>query len=258
MKAEKPLFRKSEVVEFQKLLYASSNPTRRWLHCTRRDWIINAIRQCASNGRHGSALEIGFGSAIYLPVLAEIYDKVVASDVQLEYLNYANTLVDRYPNLILVADDIMHTELPQTAFDLVLCTEVIEHIFDSLSVFKTIRGLLKPGGTLILSTPQRWSPRELVAKIAVMPGIISLVRIIHREPVFDSGHINLMTHKQIASQLQEAGFRIRKCFESGMYLPVIAEFMGFTGLRMEKLLESKIRGVVRYWLLWTQYYIADA
>src|SRR6202035_1475925 len=70
----------AELLALLETLYNSHNPTRRWLHCTRRDWIIAQIRQCAhKQGRR--ALEVGFGAGVYLAALAEAYGEVVASDL---------------------------------------------------------------------------------------------------------------------------------------------------------------------------------
>ena len=35
----------AELVALQETLYRSGNPTRRWLHCIRRDWIFAALRR---------------------------------------------------------------------------------------------------------------------------------------------------------------------------------------------------------------------
>jgi SAM-dependent methyltransferase len=246
----------SELVELQEAIYTSKNPTRRWLHCTRRDWIMGALRRYSHEGQRDQALEVGPGSGIYLPVLAGLYKGVIASDVEEAYLKHGNALIASYPNLSLVTDDITHTKLPKDRFDLILCTEVIEHITDSAAAISGMYSLLKTGGVLVLSTPQRWSPLELTSKIAFMPGIISLVRLIYNEPIFETGHINLMTDVQVTEQLEGAGFRISERFKSGMYLPLIAEFMGQPGLRLELWLESKLRNGSMDWLLWEQYYIA--
>ena len=246
-----------ELAVLDQMVYTSKNPTRRWIHCTRRDWIINALRRYAGKERRNRALEVGPGSGIYLPVLAELYAEVVASDVKEAYLRNVNTLVMTYSNLSPVADDIQNTRLPKASFDLILCTEVIEHITDSASAIAGMHRLLKPGGTLVLTTPQRWSLIELVAKVAFLPGIINLLSLIYREPILDTGHINVMTNKQVTSQLEGAGFRIYERFKSGMYLPLIAEFMGQPGLRIEQWLELKLRDGPLGWLLWTQYYIAE-
>src|SRR5262245_17278298 len=116
----------SKLVELQQTIYTSKNPTRRWLHCTRRDWIMNSLRRCALEGACDRALEVGPGSGIYLPILAGLYKEVTASDIEQAYLKHAAALVAFHRNLSLVADDITRTKLPEASFDLILCTEVIE------------------------------------------------------------------------------------------------------------------------------------
>lgn len=247
----------AQLLELQQTLYTSKNPTRRWLHCTRRDWIIETIRQHGSD-LSGKALEVGPGSGIYLPVLASQFREVVAADIEEAYLKYATTLVRHYPNIEVMIDDITASSLSTHSFDLVLCTEVVEHIHESRRAIAEMHRLLKPGGALILSTPQRYSPLELAARIAFLPGVINLVRMIYREPILETGHINLMTTKNITSQLRDAGFTIRTSHKSGVYLPLIAEFAGEHGLRLEKWLEPKLRKSLLNGLLWTQYFVALA
>ena len=247
-----------KLVELQGKLYASNNPTRRWLHCIRRDWIIDALHRYSSpvNREAGTALEVGPGSGIYLPVLAGLFKKVYGSDIKDAYLKHARSLLREVDNLYLVVDDIADSNLPEYSFDLILCTEVIEHIADSQAAIAQIRRLLKPGGVLVLSTPQRYSPLEMFAKVAFLPGIIQLVHLIYREPVLDSRHINLMTETQVTNQLKTTGFSIVEQHKSGLYLPLIAEFTGGLGLSLEQFVEKKLHRSALDWLLWTQYYVA--
>ena len=100
-------------------LYNSRNPTRRWLHCTRRDWIAAKIGECAHE-RAGRVLEVGFGAGIYLPTLCEAFREVVASDLDQAHLDHANPIAAKYPNLRLVTDDITDSRMPPESFDLVL------------------------------------------------------------------------------------------------------------------------------------------
>ena len=247
----------TELVQLQETLYRSRNPTRRWLHCSRREWISNALRSCRPPARE-RALEVGPGSGIYLPLLASLYQKVVGSDIEAAYLAHAASQRSAVPNLELVSDNICNTQLDPHNFDCILCTEVIEHIADSPAALAGMRRLLKPGGILVLSTPQRFSPLELTAKIAFLPGIIDLVRLIYSEPILETGHINLMTEATVRKQLHKAGFRIEQHYKTGMYIPVLAEFGGLTAVRFEHWLEHHLRKSMASGLLWTQYYIARA
>jgi 2-polyprenyl-3-methyl-5-hydroxy-6-metoxy-1,4-benzoquinol methylase len=248
----------AEIIDLQRTLYTSRNPTRRWLHTSRRDIIIDVLRRCALRGVRRQALEVGFGSGVYLSTLAEHFEQVVASDVELTYFDRSKPLALNYPNVSLVYDDITHTKLPRSSFDVVLCTEVVEHIPDSTVALANMHDLLKPEGMLVLSTPQPYCPLEIAAKIAFLPGIINMVRLIYQEPILETGHINLMSSQKVVGQLERAGFTIRESFKSGMYVPFIAEFADQRGLQLEKWLEGKLRRGPLDWLLWTQYYIADA
>jgi 2-polyprenyl-3-methyl-5-hydroxy-6-metoxy-1,4-benzoquinol methylase len=247
-----------DIVELERTLYQSRNPTRRWLHTTRRDLIMDAVRRTCERRGRGRALEVGVGSGVYLAFLAELYDEAVGMDVEEAFLEAAEPIVSAHANLRLVKDDITTTNLARGQFDLVLCSEVIEHIGDSRLALSKIHGLLRPGGTLVLSTPQRWSLLELTAKAALMPGMISLVRRVYREPVMETGHDYLLTARQTVARLQEAGFEIREQFKSGMYVPFVAEVAGRTGLRVERWLERAVHGTVLDGLLWTQYYVGEA
>jgi len=237
-------------------LYNSRNPTRRWLHRTRRDWIVAKIFECARE-RAGRALEVGFGAGVYLPTLCEAFSEVVASDLDQAHLDHANPIAAKYPNLRLVTDDITDSRMPPENFDLVLCSEVLEHIPDTARVIAGIRRLLAPGGILILSTPQRYSMMEAACKVAFMPGLIGLVRRIYGEAVFETGHVNLMTEREVTAALTHEGFRIRERYKSGMYIPLVAEFAGTIGLRLEQWLEAWLRRGPLSWTLWTQYYVAE-
>ena len=242
-----------QLVDLQETLYTSRNPTRRWLHCTRRDWIIARIRSTPVNVHR--ALEVGPGAGGYLSTLAGVARELVAADIEQAYLRQARELASSIPELKCIEDDITATQLPAEGFELILCTEVIEHIADSRAALHGLERLLAPGGTLILSTPQRYSPLELCAKIAFLPGIIQLVRLIYREPIIETGHINLLTEAKLKEQLKEAGLQIQEQFKSGFYLPLVAELMGHTGQRLLRWCEKKLQGSRWSGLLWTQYYI---
>ena len=247
----------SGLISLLETLYNSRNPTRRWLHCTRRDWVIAKIAECARE-RPGHALEIGFGAGIYLRALAGHYAKVVGTDLNEVQFEYVRARTADLINLRILIDDITASQLPAHTFDLVLCSEVLEHIPNACRAIGGIRRVIAPGGLLIISTPQRYSLMELACKLAFLPGVIDLVRRVYGEAVFETGHISLMTERQMRHALESAGFRIRQQFKSGLYLPLVAEFGRVSGMRVARWLEERLRDGALSWTLWTQYYVAEA
>lgn len=245
------------LVELQDTLYTSRNPTRRWLHTQRLEWVLSALERHKPTPCH-RALEIGPGSGTYLPTLCAMADEVVAADIEDAYLEKAKTLTSRLPNLQPLKDDITASKLPSGHFDLILCTEVIEHIPGSAAGLREMRRLLRPGGVLVLSTPQKYSTMEMMCKIALLPGIIEIVRMIYREPVVESTHCNLLTAGTCRRLITEAGLTIVEHHKLAFYLPFIAELTGRVGLRLEQWLESALRGTPLDGLLWTQCYVARA
>jgi SAM-dependent methyltransferase len=243
------------LVELQDTLYRSKNPTRRWIHARRRDLIEQLLRSVAGPGV-GRALEIGPGSGIYLPLLAGLAGEVVVTDIEPAFLDRARELMRGREAVRFVVDDICRSVLEPSSFDLILCTEVIEHIAAWRAAVASIARLLRPGGVLVLSTPQPWSPLEILGKVAFRPGIIRIVKAIYREPILATGHISLVSGRQLGAELGAHGLRTEQRRWSGVYLPVVAEIGGRAALRLEQALEAPMLAGRLRPLLWTQYVVA--
>lgn len=151
--------RENDLVDLQETLYSSRNPTRRWLHCARRDWILAAIQRYRAADPI-KALEVGPGAGLYLPELAHLYQVVYATDIEQAYLEYARERLKHLPNVVIMTDDITSSRLPADNFDFILCTEVIEHIQDSQRALLQMRRLLKAlQETLWVAGPSSSPPR---------------------------------------------------------------------------------------------------
>jgi SAM-dependent methyltransferase len=244
-----------QLLELQHTLYSSKNPTRRWLHSSRRDWILDAVRRHKTQGMR-CVLEIGPGSGVYLSMLASHFDNVVVTDIASVFLTQARNIATHYNNITVIEDDIVHSMFDSGLFDLIVCSEVIEHIQESAAALAQIARIIKPNGVLILSTPQKYSLLEIASKVAFMPGVIELVRWTYGEPIIETGHINLLTPKAAQTQIREAGFDLLECHVGGLYLPLVAEFMGQLGLRCAFAGERILRRTGLTGVLWTQFYVA--
>lgn len=95
-------------------------------------------------------------------------------------------------------------------FDLVLCSEVVEHIFEPLGFLSILRGVLAPGGTLLLTTPNAGEIKpETSAGILV--------------PLLSPGyHVTLYSRDGFEALLRRAGFTAVTVVEHGPTLRATA------------------------------------
>ena len=112
-----------------------------------------------------------------------------------------------YDRLILSsADDI---DTPDNTYENIVAGEVIEHIdpADVPGVLKELRRVLKPGGRLLLTTP---NPRAI------------LVRLGRDKVLKDPSHINILRPIELKQRLQNAGYekiQIKGSGKMSNYLP---------------------------------------
>ena len=238
---------RQEHIGFQANLYESNNPTRRWLHNTRRTWVMQAIDRVSP--ANPCYFEIGVGCGIYTHHLAQ-RGTVFAIDINKDFVTVANTM----PGVRATVADITTDRFPPL-HDVALCSEVLEHVLDSASALKNIFASLKPGGVLVLTTPNSFSTVELTARLLSFGPIVKMARFIYGESVDDLGHINRMTQKRLRQQITDAGFSIEEQTNITFYLPVIAEFMGNTGTKICQWIGRKLSNSRFAWLLWTQCWI---
>ena len=237
-------------VEFQRRLYEDPNPTRRGLHSTRRDWVLG---QATANSKvNDRVLEVGVGCGVFTEALAAAGRRVSAVDINPAFLDNVASLkaVDIY-----LKDATRPLELGD--HDLAICSEVLEHVPPdrSQAMLGSLYGALRPGGTLVLTTPQRFASVELVARLFRFKPVLALARRLYGS-ADELGHINLLTAGQLEQQIAKAGFTITARRRFGFYLPVIAEFAGKPGAALLRGIERVIRPLplVRG-LLWTQAYV---
>jgi SAM-dependent methyltransferase len=141
----------------------------------------------------GDALDLGCGDG---RLTAELHARSVtgadASEVALqrarERLGERVSLVRVEPDEPLPFDD--------GSFDLVLCAETLEHVRDVQLFLSEVRRVLRPGGTLALTTPAH---SRLTALRLVWRGWES-----EFEPL--SPHLRFLTQRSLARLLDDLGF----------------------------------------------------
>ena len=120
-----------EYIEFEK---------NNWWFIGRRDLISKILK----NNKNKKILEIGCGSGMNL--------KVIKNNIVLG-LDNSEFLIKNKVIKNMILGDANHLPLKPNSFDYILCLDIIEHIKDDVKIMKTIYGLLKTQGQLIISVP---------------------------------------------------------------------------------------------------------
>jgi SAM-dependent methyltransferase len=94
--------------------------------------------------------------------------------------------------------------------DVVIMSELIEHLVDPDGAVAEVRRVLKPGGSLLLSTPNlaAWYNRGLLA-LGIQPifSEVSLRGVFGRPGRVVAGHLRLFTRRALTEFLAASGFR---------------------------------------------------
>jgi SAM-dependent methyltransferase len=104
----------------------------------------------ALTGAAGRLLDVGCGNGPFRHLLDP-------AKISYQGVDVAEAAAFGYANPDVVYYDGHALPFPDAAFDLVLCTEVLEHIPDPAETIREMQRVLKPGGRLLLTIP--WSAR---------------------------------------------------------------------------------------------------
>lgn len=97
-------------------------------------------------------------------------------------------------------------------FDVILASEIIEHIFNTDAFLQKLRSVLKPDGQLILTTPNIAS---LGSRLSLMFGVLPWMIENDIRPG-RSGHIRYFTPKVLTDLLRHNGFSVTSFHTDGV------------------------------------------
>lgn len=118
---------------------------------------LKLLRTLVMNQAPASAtllLDVGCGSAFVAQHFCNQGKNVVSMDIA--YAN-AHKALERFPlpNHAAVVADAYHLPFADGTFDCIIASEIIEHTIDPQGFAASLLTKLKPGGTLIISTPYK-------------------------------------------------------------------------------------------------------
>jgi 2-polyprenyl-3-methyl-5-hydroxy-6-metoxy-1,4-benzoquinol methylase len=162
-------------------------------------------------GRPVRVLDAGCSTGYLAQRLQERGSKVVGLDLD----ERATEQASRFCESVHVGDvETMELPFEPGSFDAIVCGDLIEHLRDPAAFLRRIRPLLRPGGRVVLSTPN-------VANWAMRLGLL-FGRFRYTEwGILDRTHTHLFTRKTLSECLETAGYRITD-FDFTVPVPVLS------------------------------------
>lgn len=147
-------------------------------------------------GQAGDVLDLGCGDGRVSACIAA--QALTLADVSEVALSRARRRLPGVRSVLVEPDAAL--PLADGSFDLVVCTETIEHVRDVQLLLSEIRRVLRPGGRLALSTPAHGR----------LTGLAVLVGGFERR--FDplSPHLRFLSRRSLVRLLREMGFEIAR------------------------------------------------
>jgi len=180
----------------------------------RRRRVVDAI---APLGRQDLAIvDLGCGRGILAPHLLP-FGSVVGVDLSASGTRQAYTLC---PAGTFIADDVLHVDLPAASYDVAVSVEVLEHFENEgqQAYLRLAHRLLKPGGSLVLTTPNR--PQVIQLNELYISGT--------GRPWSDQPIENWLDEQGLRWALESAGFEVTqqetllsRMFVDGLHLFVV-------------------------------------
>ncbi len=128
-------------------------------------------------------------------------------------------------------------------FDTVLCCELLEHLTaDPLFMLGEINRILKPGGHLVLTTPNLASLRSIAGILQGYHPQLFSAYIRPRNGVVDARHAREYTPKELGRLLEDAGFEVTLLETGAFREEPKPEFAWVEHLLERYLLSTELRG----------------
>lgn len=136
-----------------------------------------------------SILEVGCGGGAFLAFLEQRGHRAVGVDILEEAVRLAEKAAPRSAVLLAEASRL---PFPDSEFDRLVSHHLVEHLTDSKEALREWRRVLRPGGIIVVCTPNRLYPSPRIFE--------------------DPGHVRLYSRAELEEAMEENGFRVIRSF----------------------------------------------
>ncbi len=129
-------------------------------------------------GGNGAVLDIGCGPAVMTKEITDLGWKYVGIDISLAMIEEAKKRTEELPWVHFQVGTVEHIASENESFDVVVAMGLVEYVDDDEIAIREMSRVLKNGGKLIVSLPNRFSPVRLWDRHVLTP-IAKFVRLLN-------------------------------------------------------------------------------
>ena len=160
-------------------IYYAQTPISKWIH----DWRIKSLIKLIGNVTDKVILDAGSGEGFFLSKIKA--KEKYGIEISEKRLRRSQNLV---PNMDVISGDVTNLPFDDETFDVIVCSEVLEHVNDFQKALLEFKRCLKPSGILVVSFPNEQT---------VAFGRLLILKF----PLHEVDHINWITPKDIKKAL---------------------------------------------------------
>ncbi len=166
--------------------------------------ILLAAAAMLANARSKKHLDIGSGHGELIALLRQ--GNLVTQSNACDYTASLMKLGDVKVSVVNLNDDPLPFE--SRSFDLVTCTEVIEHLEHYRETIREMYRVLEPAGTLVISTPNILNLKSRIRYLVFgFHNLFGPLHTLESELHSAGGHINPVSSFYLSHSLLDAGFQ---------------------------------------------------
>ncbi len=193
---------------------------------------LSRYQFAARYARGKIVLDVACGTGYGAYMLSQVALKAVGADVSFASLSFAR---DQYniANLKFVCLDAHKLPFGEDSFEVVTSLETLEHLVEPEGFLEECVRVLRPGGFLVLSTPNRDShfwPSGIAQRSPLVEGLLGRIKELHRALVNPFHHREFDYHELkgiVGPRLRIVGFfGISKLSRSWIYTTGMAKIPG--------------------------------
>lgn len=156
-----------------------------------------------------NVLEIGCGSGATGMAVKQQFPGVFYCGVELDPVaaEHARRVLDRVVTGDIERMDLAHYDLTRSLFDVIVCADILEHLYDPWSVVQKLHHWLAPGGHIVASIPN-------VQNARLLHNLVAGRWTYTDQGLLDATHIRFFTLHDIGQMFVRNGYEVEKVISS--------------------------------------------